>query len=91
MAASGCPFCAPDEQCGVCVGALRSDITAAIMEGMSYPNAILTRHRGVIEIRNAQEHVKLIESGAHHMEGWDDRFAYRAAVGRIVRRLRDAL
>ena len=49
---------------------------------------ILGRAKTRLVIRNADELALLIADADYRRDGWDDRFAYRAAVGRIADRLK---
>jgi len=54
-----------------------------------HPHVLLGRHATLVEARTAAELDRLIASAVNASANWDDRHAYRAAVGRIAQRLTD--
>jgi hypothetical protein len=76
---------------GSTLGAWREDELGSFEDHggpADHVHELLGRRRTVLEIRSRDELEAFIVSAEHHASSWDDRHAYRAAVGRIAATLR---
>ncbi len=60
-------------------------------DGTLHVRELLERRKTQLVWYDAAELYRLWQSADYHCQGWDDRYAYRAAMSRIARALADRL